>query len=263
MRKIIILIIILIFIPLKIFGFENEIELNFSNDRYQLEYDEYGNVIPKVEGFLNLNTIYDKSLPKKNIKVLIPPNSKFLTYKIFDLDIEKLNGKFKIKEGEKPYLMGEKREYNYNFDNFKIDKPIIFLSENNEKGVKFLTFTVYPFLYENGELSFVKNFKLKIYLTYDNVRDNVYKIDDNDFINGNQLYSYYKNLIKEESYDYLIITVDSLYKLLVEHKIYLESKGIKVKLVKLSNISSGMVTPEKIRDFIKREYKSSGFKYLL
>ncbi len=263
MKKILFIILIFLMIPIKVFGFENEIEIKFSNKNFKLYFDEKGNVIPKVEGFLNLDTIFDRGLPKKNIKVLIPPNSRFLTYKIFDLNIEKLEGKFKLKEGDYPYLMGEKREYNFYLNNFKIDKPLLFLSENNDKGVKFIQFSLYPFLYENGELSFVKSFKVKIYLTQDNASSTVYKIDDDDFININQLYSYYKNLIKEESYDYLIITIDSLYKLLEEHKIYLESKGFRVKLLKLSTISSGAITPEKLREFIKGEYKRSGFKYLL
>ncbi|MGC8942720.1 MAG: stalk domain-containing protein [Caldisericia bacterium] len=264
MKKILFIIFLLvIFFPVKIFGYQNEIELNFSNDHYYLTFDEDGNVIPKVEGFLNIDTIFDRNLPKKNIKVLIPPDKKFLSYEIFDLKIEKLEGKFKLKEGDIPYLMGDNKEFYIKSNDFKIDSPFVFVSENNEKGVRFLTFSQNPFLYENKELTFVKSFKVKIYLTQDIKNEKIYKIEDNDFVNLNSLYSYYKNLISDESYDYLIITIDSIYKLLEEHKVYLESKGFKIKLVKLSSITSGKITPEKLRDFIKNEYKTYGFKYLL
>lgn len=264
MKKLFLLTIILIFIfPIKSYAYkDNVIRLNFSNESYKL-YFENDFVIPYVEGYNNIDTFSNKSFPKKNINVLLPPNTKLIGYKITNLSLEKINGKFKIKEGEKPYLIGFEKNFSFLENNFKIDKPIVLLSENNYKGVRFLTFSLYPFLYENENLIFVKRFDVEIYYTYEKSDEKVYEIEEVDFINYHSIYSYYKNLIKKESYDYLIITIDKAYKLLEEHKNYLESKGLKVKLVKLSSIASLNVTPEIIRDYLKKEYKNSGFKYLL
>ncbi|MDI6861177.1 MAG: stalk domain-containing protein [Caldisericia bacterium] len=263
-KNILIFITILILLfPISTFGFEeNIIRLSFSNEKYEL-YFEDDFVIPFVDGYNNIDSFSNKCFPKKNIKVLLPPNTKLLSYKILNLSLERVKGKFKLKEGEKPYLIGTHEEFTTNKDDFRIDKPIFLLSENNFRGIRFLTFSVYPFLYDDGNLIFVKSFDIEIYYTQDKSDEKVYEIEESDFINYQSIYSYYKNLISKESYDYLIITIDSAYKLLEEHKNYLESKGLKVKLVKLSSITSQKITPEILRNYIKDEYNKNGFKYLL
>jgi hypothetical protein len=262
-KKFLIILFIFLIIPIKIFGYENEIELFIKNPEYKISIDQNGYVEIEVSGFTNQETIYDRGLPKKNINVLIPPNSRFLTFKIYDLKLQKLDGKFKLKDGDLPFLIFSNKNKTIENEDFKIDEPISFLSENNKKGVRFLTFSIYPFLYEKGELTYIKSFKLKIYLTYEESDEKIYEVNDLNFVNYHSLYSYYKNYIKNENYDYLIITVDDAFKLLNEHKTYLETKGLKVKVVKLTSISNGRITPEKLRDYIKNEYKNYGFKYLL
>ncbi|MCX8094712.1 MAG: stalk domain-containing protein [Caldisericia bacterium] len=249
-------------LPYFIYAYENKIELYFSNESFILKYDEQGYIIPIVEGYSNIDSFSDKCFPRKNIKVLLPSNTKLHSFKILNLKTIKLDGKYKLREGNLPYLTGTNDIFYNKKGDFKIDKPIFLLSENNKKGFRFLTFSVYPFLYEKEELYFVKSFKVEIYYLKEKNEEKIYEIEDKDFINYSSMNEYYKNIISNESYEYLIITVDKAYKLLEEHKTYLESKGIKVKLIKASSIDTKL-TPENLREFLKKEYKISGFKYLL
>lgn len=172
-----------------------------------------------------------------------------------NLNTIKLDGKHKLREGNLPLIAETNYKYNFKENEFKINKPIYFLNENNKKGFQFLTFSVYPFLYKNEKLYFVRSFEVEIYFIKDNINEKIFKIDNTDFINYNNIHSYYNNLILNESYDYLIITIDSAYKILEEHKNYLESKGFRVKFVKLSSISSNKISPEIIRDYLKMSTK--------
>ncbi|HQJ56262.1 MAG TPA: stalk domain-containing protein [Caldisericia bacterium] len=260
------LFIFLTLFPINIFAKSDYIEINFTNPDYKLVFNENGEVIPFVEGYNNNNTIFERMLPRKNINVLLPPNSNLSLFEIENVELKKIEGVFNLPIGDSP----QKADSNFSNENFKIDdliidKPISLISENNLKGFRFLSFSVYPFLYIKGELTYVKSFKLKIYYSIEEESEFIYPIDEPDmFVNYSSIYSIYSNKIEQEKYDYLIITIDSARKLIEDHKIFLETKGFKVKIVNLSSIpKTGKDVPENIRNFLKDEYKNSGFEYLL
>ncbi len=72
--------IFLTFFPINIYAKSDYIEINFTNPDYKLVFNENGEVVPYVEGFNNNNTIFERMLPRKNINVLLPPNSKLSSF---------------------------------------------------------------------------------------------------------------------------------------------------------------------------------------
>jgi len=266
MRKIFIFLIVLLIIPSIIYSKDNFLKVNFFNSSYEFIKDENGFLIPHIEGFSNINTYYERMLPRKNINILLPPEAKLISFYIEDLKTEEIKGKYILPIGDFPYKGDINGSYSDKEEiEIKIDKPIYLISENNEKGFRFLTFSYYPFLYSNEILTFVKSFKLIINYSSEKNEDEIYPIDNiENFYNYSEIYPMYQKKLNQEKYDYLIITIDSLRKLLDEHKSYLESKGIKTKVVNLSSIpKNGKDLPERIRNFLKDEYKNYGFKYLL
>lgn len=265
MRKIFIFLIIFLITPSLLFAKNNFIEINFFNSSFEIISDSQGFSIPFIDGFSNINTYYERMLPRKNIDILLPPNAKCVSFYIKDLKISKIESKIILPNGDFPIKGVNQNDIVKEDIEIEIDKPIYLLSENNKKGFRFLTFSYYPFLYSNEKLSFVKSFKLIINYTIEKIEEDIYSIDDvENFLNFREIYPMYQKKIKEEKYDYLIITIDSLRKLLDDHKNYLESKGVQTKIVNLSSIPKiGKDLPERIRNYLKDEYKNYGFKYLL
>lgn len=132
-------------------------------------------------------------LPRKNIDILLPPNAKFVSFYIKDLKISKIESKIVLPNGDFPIKGANNNDIVKEDIDIEIDKPIYLLSENNKKGFRFLTFSYYPFLYSNEELSFVKSFKLMINYTIEKIEEDIYFIDDiENFLNFREIYPMYQ-----------------------------------------------------------------------
>lgn len=267
-KKIIInlgLILILIFTLLpRVYAYTN---LNFSvvSPYFTLKNLKDGYTLFELPGFINVGTKNQYLIPRKNIKVLIPNGSELVSYKITRVKKRELNGTYKLPVGENP--INESGEaFKANEVPNKILSPLNLVGMENERGVKFLVFTYYPFLYNGAKLTYIEEVSFSITLRNTENKENIYikNVSEEEFINYYSFDSFYKDSIKNSLYDYLIITIDKAKKLAEEHKRFLESRGIKTKVVTLSEISdTGNDDAESIRNFIKREYEGNGIKYVL
>ena len=231
---------------------------SFTFENYNGDY-----VLIKLPGFINIGMQDEYLLPRKNIKILIPNGAKFVSYRISEIKKTELSGIYRIPTGENP-ISEDGRIYKLNEKIKCISTPLELTEIENERGVRFLVFTYYPFLYDGTKLTYVKEIKFDITLRIGK-KEKVYKNEvERDFLNYYSFNSFYSDSISNSTYDYLIITIDRAKKLADEHKEFLESRGIKTKVVALSQIpDTGVDDAESIRNFIKKEYESSGIKYVL
>lgn len=267
MRKKIILILLLMI--LLIFSFLPKIyastSLSFTLVSPSFSFENYNDdyVLIKLPGFINVGTKDEYLIPRKNIKILIPNGAKLIAYRISEVKKTELPGVYKIPTGESP-ISEEGETYKLNQKPKEIHTPLHLTGIENERGVRFLLFTYYPFLYDGKKLTYVKEIKFDITVSIGK-KERVYKSQlDREFLNYYSFNSFYSDSISNSSYEYLIITIDSAEKLADEHRKFLESKGIETKVVTLSNIpDTGEDNAESIRNFIKKEYNENGIKYVL
>ena len=259
---IIVVILLFFFYSPKIYA-STELTFKLSSPPFTLKEYKDNCVLPILPGFINIGTKNNYLLPRKNIKVLIPNGTSFVSYRIKEVKKIELPGAYRVPLGENPVS-----ENGYVFKDSEEPKhvltPLKLIGTENERGIKFLFFTYYPFLYDGTKLTYVKEIKFDITLRTEK-KERVYKNElDNDFLNYYSFNSFYSDSISNPTYDYLIITIDRAKKLAEEHRKFLESRGVRTEVITLSNIpSTGKDKAESIRNFIKEEYNKNGIKYVL
>jgi len=241
-----------------------------------------------VENFGCLLIPGKPNLPSKIFSIAIPPDAKLKEVRFESINSVVLTDKYNVQPVSLPRVIGEEnpdvyeqeqKRYEENYKStYGSDEPypsstVEFVQASgyrkyNLVDVRFTPFTYYPV---SGEL--VYHTEVKIYVSYEFNEDNLAEdlIIDNIaraerqaeeiVYNYEQAQSWYTNNVDtgQGTYDYVIITLDSLTSSVNSLVDWEEAKGRSVNVVTTSWISSqytGYDLAEKIRNFLRDMYPS-------
>jgi hypothetical protein len=253
-------------------------EIISTSEGYEISVENFGrNLIPGKP-----------NLPSKIFSIAIPPGAEITSvdYEILDSDI--LPAKYDIIPVPIPRVVGEEKpeiyqqelkKYNENYDEiYERDNPypsyvVEFVRKAGFRKYNLADVRVNPFTYypSTGELVF--NSEIIIELSYkftdgfskedilvDNLESSEKQAEKIIFNYQNAKEWYPRDMGNRDSYDYVIITIDSLESSIQDLVDWEESKGRSVKVVTTSWISSnydGYDLAEKIRNFLREKYPTS------
>jgi hypothetical protein len=258
------------------------VEININNYNIIESKDEQKIVI---DGFGRLNKVGEPYLPSKILSIAIPPDADFIDIEYELKEIQKINGNYQIIPIPLPHLENnnldiekqliEEYEKNINtiFKNndFYPNVNVKFLRNSKYREYNLVDIQVTPLSYNPilKELEFYPHISIDIKYSYDsNSNKEIYrfnkeaeKIANEIIYNYNEAQKWYlkSNQINDESYEYVIITLESLTSAinsLVDWEII---KGKNVKVVTIDWINSnynGIDLAQKIRYFLMDKYSS-------
>ena len=224
----------------------------------------------------------EPALPYNAVSLLLPPGEKAESLELVLSGRKVLEGKFTIypQQHSRPYSEGPSGNFVQKSDIYNSDSvyPALkhtHLSTHYLYGHSFAlsTFTPVEYVPAAGEVALYEKVTVKINTVPDtrsaetlkNLRlsDEISLLDQAD---GNllQLYSYPKTAA--EPYDYLMITGSEYTAGLSELSDFYTQRGLKVKVVSTTEIYSGVTgidNPERIRNYIIKEYQNSGIEFVL
>lgn len=265
---------------------EGSVCVTISIGKYEMKNTNQGNEL-YVENFGRLLVPGRPNLPSKIFSIAIPPGAKLLgvnfntdegvrlpgTYDIPPSSITRIIGK------EDPHflkLQNEEYENNFNIvygSDEKYPSSIVEVVRNggyrkyNLVDIRITPFYYYPLskrLVYYSEINVEVNYRFADDVSLENVIvDDLFrteKIAKNIIVNYNQAKNWYpEETIERGTYDYVIITLDSLTSSVTSLVDWEESKGRTVKVVTMSWIDSnydGWDLAEKIRNFLRDKYPS-------
>jgi len=273
---------------------ENKIQVTIDTPSFNIiEKNSENQII--VENFGRLSMPGAPILPSRIISIAIPPKASYLGFSYGCSDRIELSGKYTIPplpvvdfaESVDPATKAEfKDQYNENYDRiyssdnmFPID-AVEFVGTAGYRQYNLVDFRVSPFYYKPISKSLSYYPSINIIVEYEEaetpqsplIKENGYidQLSQNYILNYDQSNKWYQETssVKEDSFDFVIITLDSLQSSISSLVDWEILKGRTVKVVTLSWIEEnyqGYDQAEKIRNFLRDKYpiESWGIENLL
>jgi hypothetical protein len=242
-------------------------------------YDQV--IIPKLASFSDPG---EPCLPVKGAYILIPPDSDVKDIIVTSSIKQVLNGEFNVLPSSKPVPISSKNEFSEPIPNIDIyESNDLFPNSLYEKigvyqyrGFSILVLRLHPVQYEplTGQILYYSDFNVKVITTNEKTYSTNFrglpsdykhveiKIDNPGLIN--ELYTE-KSTISQDSYQYMILTVDDLKSEFEPLKQIQNEKGIITEIKTLNDIAliPSQVTPEDIREYLRQEYQTNNIEYVL
>ncbi|MCK4233032.1 hypothetical protein KAX75_01270, partial [candidate division WOR-3 bacterium] len=238
---------------------------------------------PVIQGFNKLQIPGTPLLPAKSTLLALPPGSRIISVDVA-YDKPELFGKktLYISPPSLPLCRDvnlrkdalRRWERNNRFlklteETFPL-KPIYFSKVSHFRNIPFIRLTYFPLLYSQGKLLFYPSSYITIHYTREPEDNKICKwAYDNAseiFSNWNEIKHYYKVDIARDSFDYVVLTYDSLFSAFDSLVIWKNSIGFSTKLVSIDSVIAqypGIETADRIRNFLIDKYLSWGIHYLL
>jgi hypothetical protein len=263
------------------------ITANITIDSYEIETTENGVEI-SIDEFGHLLIPGKPNLPTRIFSIAIPPGAVVDEVRFEIIDKIELQGYYNVAPVSLPGVIGEEKpeikmqeqltyEENYESVYFSDDpypaSPVEFVRTSGFRKYNLVDVRINPFTYlpQSGQLIFYS--EIDVFVSYnipkdfsnedimiDNVADMEKRAEEFIF-NYDQAKTWYPTApLNRESYDYVIITIESLTSYVSDLKDWEETKGKSVNVVTTSWISSnydGYDLQEKMRNFLREKYPSS------
>ena len=265
---------------------DNAISVNIFAGSYEIKQISTGYEVA-VENFGRLLIPGKPSLPSKIFSIAIPPGAQFKDIRFETPNSMALSGNYNILPVALPRVIGEEKpevyqkelkQYNENYKStYGSNDPypssvVEFVQTSGYRKYNLVDVRVNPFTYYplSGKLVYYPEVKIYVSYTYpggtppQNVMvDNIAAAEEqaaNIVYNYNQAKNWYPwENVGRDTYDYIIITLDSLTSSVSSLVNWEETKGRSVNVVTTSWISSqyaGYDLAEKIRNFLRDKYPS-------
>ena len=227
------------------------------------------------------------NLPSKIFSIAIPPGAIFVDFSFDCGENIILDGSYNVKPVDLPRVIGkenpdiykqEQMKYKENYESvYGNDNPypssvVEFVQTAGFRKYNLVDLRVNPFSYSpiSGQLSFYPEITVTISytfskdFTYDNIMidyiEKTKKTAEKIVYNYDQTQDWYpRDIGGKETYDYVIITLDSLTSYITDLVDWEEEKGRSVKVVTTSWIDTnynGYDLAEKMRNFLRDKYPS-------
>ena len=272
---------------------DGAITVNIPVGRYEINDAKQGHEVT-VESYGRLLIPGKPNLPSKIFSVAIPPGAQFKSVSFETPNSVVLYGRYNVLPVSLPRVIGDEnsavyeKELDKYYENYKSTygnnapyptSVVEFVQTSGYRKYNLVDVRVNPFTYYplSGKLVYYP--EIKIYVSYtfpegfstENIMvDNVGLAEqqaENIVYNYDQAQIWYPNGATggRESYDYVIVTLDSLTSSVTTLVDWEEAKGRSVNVVTTSWISSqytGYDLAEKIRNFLRDKYPSSSWGIL-
>jgi hypothetical protein len=262
---------------------------------------EYGFDSPEILHFQGVDKIYVEHLsqsitankpvlPVKLAKIMLPPNIKITNVTSQRLDQTLLSEALNLEISNRSVPMSVSTGQSVNklsFQNIDFEavypKTMTYGSMQKYHGYNILLAKLYP-VYVTPDKHVFYTHKIQIRIEYEtlatesansNVVNPKHRQIVKSFIDNKTnefMDEYQENALEKESYDYLILAPSKIISTtrgsnLQTFKTFLENeRGLSVKIKDVKDVisnSEGVDDPQKIRNFLRNEYKTYGIKYLL
>ncbi len=265
----------------------NTIHVNLPAGTYEIENTEYGDEI-SIENFGRLLVPGKPNLPSKIFSIAIPPGAEVAGVSIKTLDGVILPGNYNVPPVSLPRVVGEEnpavykeeqKTYAKNFNTvYSSDEPypssnVEFVRTAGFRKYNLVDVRVNPFTYFplSGQLMYYPEIDIFVsykfpegYSTDDIMVDDLQDMEkraERIILNYDQAKAWYPSgPLGRDTYDYVIITLDSLTSSVTSLVNWEESKGKSVNVVTTSWIDSnyaGYDLAEKIRNFLRDKYPAN------
>jgi len=284
MRKIIVFLMCMLttlsaIIPATIAGSEPEtfLQIKLESGEYRINDLENGYKEIIMEGYGNLITPGEPSVPSKTFYIGLPPGGKVKSIEIINVDSEEIPATYQITPSLS--INEENIETNkeiYNSNNPYPNNVFEYLGMSQMRKyslamIRFSPVTYYPAI---GKIVIQKSITLKInYETTEQLSETLLSDTAMDDVASDLIYNYdsisdyyHTSQPNRQTYDYVIITTSSLVSSLTGFLNWKTMAGYNVNIVTLSWILANypaIDTPKSIRDFLIANYASWGIKYVL
>jgi len=267
---------------------ESKISVTISVGDYEIKNSDEGYEI-LLEGFGRLNVFGKPKLPSKIYSIAIPPGSKVVDISYEISNIVTIPGNYMIKPVSLPRVIGEEdpeiyqndlKKYNENYnsvyysDDYYPFSAVEYVGNGGLRKYNLVDVRVNPISYKpiSGELIYYPEITIDIsYKIKEGFTESDIMIDDiksreniaeKIIYNYDQAKEWYpKDVINRDTYDYVIITLDSLTSSVTSLVNWEESKGRSVNVVTTtwinSNYGGGYDLAENMRNFLRDKYPSS------
>jgi len=235
-----------------------------------------------VQDFGLIHKLGQPKLPVKIISIAVPPNAEIQKFSYYYSEIVDITGTFNILPVAIPELLNNdqlmkdfQHQYDTNYDQiytsnayFPTDN-IRLLNRSGYRNFKLVDFEIFPFSYNpiSNKLRFIPKMIISIDYQLNEQQENENSLVDKVFeqtasniiYNFDQSLNWYEfsEISLEDSFDYVIITLDSLTEAIEPLVQWEIEKGRTVNVVTLSFIEGeyhGYDTAEKIRNFLREKY---------
>ena len=266
---------------------EGKISVIVAVESYDVKLSDLGDEV-LVENFGRLLVPGKPNLPSKIFTIAIPPGAELIDVCFEATESVVLEGIYDITPSPLPRVIGDEdpviyqqelNKYNENFNEIYSNNELYpssvgeFVRKAGYRKYNLVDVRINPFSYNpiSGELIFYPEIKvdIKYMISEDFAIENAMvdnlakteKLAEKIIYNYDEARNWYpSDSSGRESYDYVIITIDSLNSSIQDLVDWEESKGRDVKVVTTSWINSnyaGYDLAEKIRNFLRDKYPSS------
>jgi hypothetical protein len=232
-----------------------------------------------MKDMVNDGEIGSPNLPIYDVRLLLPMGSTLDSVEVNPGNVISLGSGYNIEPVKQPVKLSSSTKISNPIKNSPNQKQDLVsdIETYDFRGYTILFLNINPVKYDiqTGELSYYKNIKIVVNLKAGNNPHPLFRDKTNDEIevakkiqNPSAIFSYKQErstTVASNEYDLLIITTKDLKNHFFPLKNAHDKNGIQTKIVTLNDIVlfPKYITPEKIRDFIRKEYKNYGIEYVL
>lgn len=238
---------------------------------------------PTIQGFGKLQIPGTPILPAKSVVLALPPGSKVISVEVQSNPPVLLeNPALKTAPPHLPLSRNEDIE-DYALEHWQRNKdylkscnepfplqPVYHSKMNHFRNIPFIRISYFPVLYAHHTLLYYPAMRIGIHYKQgksDNkIADWVNEDAARFFTNWNAVKDYYDVYTREDSFDYVIITEDSLFNAFDSLVMWKNNIGLRTRLVSYDSIIAaypGADGADKMRNFLIDKYDSWGIRYLL
>jgi hypothetical protein len=239
--------------------------------------------VATVEGFGKLQVPGTPILPAKSVLIALPPGSRILSVDVHLNEPEYLESReLEIVLPNLP-LSGDHfatanavERWKRNSALFKTVRepfplqPVYHSKVSHFWDIPFVRISYFPLICREHSLNFYSSARVNVHYTGANRKSNIpewveQKASDL-FYNWEQMKTYYASAARDDSFDYVILTHDSLFNAFDSLTDWKTSIGFNVKLMSIDTVFAqypGTDNADRIRNFLIDKYQSWGIHYLL
>lgn len=283
MKKRVFLLIIYLVISQILLIAQESVSFNISFNREDFDFCSQENdyyVVCNNRNFIYSSDTTQFALPIITVNYLIGSNQKLFNYQIERAESEIIQNISLCQAPSRMYydntLNRLVKNPNQNICNFQLDSTVKYVGEHIIDGVKFLSYAICPFRYDDNskQLVLIKSINFDLTLINDNTssplipkkksKELVSKIVENP-ASINSLYQV-TNVLTSNHIEYVIVTTHQFAQFFKPLADWKTKKGIKTKIITIEEIENnyqGRTTQLKIKKALKDLYEQHGISYVM
>lgn len=237
----------------------------------------------EIEGFGELRIPGTPMLPAKSKLIALPPGSRINSVNV-EYGSQEILGRYEVSLCP-PYLpvsfhgkvkdkaverWKKNRDFLKSSDMLFPESPLLYSRISYFRNIPFIRVVYYPLIYSPSTYYFYPSSRLTIdysgSFAEGEIPEWVKEKASVIFSNWGEMKDYYKTYARADSFDYVILTHDSLFTAFDSLTNWKNSIGFSVKLMSIDTVIDqypGVDIPDRIRNFLIDNYNSWGIHYLL